>query len=79
MSRAEFERFYALYREQPFDEFSRYGKPTIAMLLARASPKSLDEVLAWLRNETPESTGYSQSDLKMMRALGVRPPRKKRA
>jgi len=70
----EFESWKAFFRLHPFDDRSRYHRP--AALIASTAGVDLMAALDWLdRKEAPEAK-YSDVDLSMMKAFGIKPPRK---
>lgn len=75
MSQAEYERWMAFYRLYPFDDGHRYHRPA-ALISTALGGGDLQARLEWLAPE-PVPPGYSDADMSIFRAFGVRPPSRK--
>jgi hypothetical protein len=74
MTVPEFQAWVEFYRLAPFDDRSRYHRP--AALVASVGGLDLTAALDWLDHKSSPEAKYSEVDLSMMKAFGLKPPRK---
>lgn len=72
MSAAEFDRWCAYYRAQPFDDLHRYQRP--AALLAAVNSRAGKPPEYWL-DQYLAPPSVSDVDASIFRAFGLEPPR----
>ena len=78
MSQAEFQRWFAFYQSQPFDDMHRYHRP--AALISRSmSGNEIAPMLEWLQPDysVKKDSEYSAEDLQTFKALGLEKPPKR--
>lgn len=68
MSQVEFVRWVEFYKMHPFDDYHRIYRPSA--MLASVHGANTQEVLDWLQPR-PELEGFSESDIRTFRALGI--------
>jgi len=75
MSHAEFLAWAEFWKVSPFDDYHRFYRP--AALVAQVSGGGdVNELLAWLKRETPIEGAFSDADINTFKALGLKPPKK---
>jgi hypothetical protein len=74
MTQKEFGEWMEFYRNFPFDDFHRYHRPA-ALVSVSMSGGDIGERLEWLQPE-PVPEGLDASDLRTMKALGIKPSAK---
>ena len=82
MTLPEFLAWREFFRLYPFDDLHRYHRPAalVAGLLTGGNDPLNMRVtshLDWLQDEPPP-IGYSEVDMSIFRAFGVRPPKRKK-
>ena len=78
MSQAEFQRWFAFYQVQPFDDMHRYHRP--AALISRSmSGGEIAPMLEWLQPDysVNKNSEYSEEDLQTFKAFGLEKPPKR--
>jgi hypothetical protein len=75
MTQPEFLGWVEFFKLHPFDDYSRYYRPAalVASSMTGAEPS---ELLDWLERRPSPKAKYSDVDLSMMQAFGLKPPRK---
>jgi hypothetical protein len=73
MTADELDAWIDFYRFEPFDDFHRFHRP--AALIAHVGGRNqIEDLLKWLRPE-PKPVGFSDADLSVLSAFGLKPPR----
>lgn len=75
MTQPEFLAWLEFYRLFPFDDRHRYHRPA-ALISTALGGGDLQARLDWLEPE-PVPPGFSDADMNIFRAFGVRPPSRK--
>lgn len=75
MTQPEFLAWKEFFRLYPFDDLHRYHRP--AALIASSMSSDFNAKLEFLFPEPPPP-GYSEADMNIFRAFGVRPPPRKK-
>jgi hypothetical protein len=70
MSQTEFIQWIEFYKENPFDDYHRYLRPSA--LIASSNGADMKRCLEWLQPE-PQYEGYSEADISTFKALGIKP------
>jgi hypothetical protein len=75
MTQSEYLSWLEFYRNEPFDDYHRFHRPA-ALVSVSMSGGDVQERLDWLRPDAA-ADGWSEADLRTMKAFGVKPqPRK---
>ncbi len=73
MTVPEFLAWIEFFKQNPFDDYHRFYRPA-AMVAHSMSGADLDDLLGWLeRRPAPNISAVEQN---MLKALGMKPPRK---
>lgn len=71
MSAAEFSRWAAFYRDQPFDDLSRYHRPA-ALVAQSMRGGDINDLIDYLHPpHVPD--GMSEGDMSIFKAFGIKP------
>ncbi|WP_157480890.1 hypothetical protein [Lysobacter sp. Root96] len=81
MTQAEADSWREFYNQFPFDDFHRYLRPAALAATAQNSKnrgEAIKAALEWLQpKSSPNSTGWSDAELRSFAAHGVTPPPRK--